>query len=362
MIRLRAAPTVTAGDSLRPPSPLDLMATAYKDWLHVNVFVPDHDITALVNVSLHGDPLSPTSIAVGTVIVFDARTGDVFATVHECVQPAADVTAASIGVGTTARVALGEDGWFLRSSGRAEAIDGSGRLAELELNGVPVDAPIEAEIPTPFGAGYVGWRAMPRLRLEGELRRGRSVVDLSSAVGYHDHNWGRWYWGDDIGWRWGTFPTVEGEPFLAEDPSGAQLPPATLTVSHRTDRTHRGGSPIARIQLGDTVRDYAGETVSIRSLDLRATAVPRLPGAIAALRSDRQRPELPQRVVVRVDDGIDAFDLEFVVDDAIQLIASEPTRSGQTFIHELTGAFELSGRVAGRRISGLGRGVFEHVG
>jgi hypothetical protein len=28
---------------------------------------------------------------------------------------------------------------------------------------------------------------------------------LDRAPGYHDHNWGRWHWGQDLGWEWGCF-------------------------------------------------------------------------------------------------------------------------------------------------------------
>jgi hypothetical protein len=338
MIRVVAPERIATTDSLRPPSALDLLAHAYKDWLHVNVFSPEFDVVVVLNASLHGDPLAASSLGVGTFIVH--RANRLVARVDVLPQLDVEVGAAAIGVGTTSRVALGEAGWFLAASGRA------GNTV-MEVCADAVAAPIDVESPASFGSGWISWRAVPRLRVEGMLRLDGEELRLDGAAGYHDHNWGRWRWGDDIGWRWGTFPVADAD--------------ATVTVAHRTNRRHRVGFPIARLQAGALVRDYPGRTVSIEYVGRRERPLRRLPGGMAAMRSDRQRPDLPERVVVRLVDGFDEVVVEFAVTEAVQVVTAEPTGAGHTFIHELLGSFELSGRVAGHVLAGRGLGVFEHV-
>ncbi|MEL6890874.1 MAG: hypothetical protein AAFP84_04720 [Actinomycetota bacterium] len=351
MIRVLRLDPTTVTDSLRPPSPLDLLAPIHKDWLHLNVFVPDHDVSALINASVHGDPASPASLAVGATIVHDGRRDELFTAVQVVARHRAAETPTSVAVDPAASVSLHDDGWFACATGRAGD-------ADVTVRATAAAEPIDAERPAPFGSGWISWRAMPRLRLHGEIRLPDRTVGLESAIGYQDHNWGRWRWGDDIGWRWGTFPTA-GRDELAG--SGAAT---VLTIADRTDRHHRVRSPLVDVQTGPLVRRFSGDTVRITyrgDLHDRRTPLVRLPGAVAALRSDRQRPDLPGSLVVDAVDGFDRATAEFEVERAVQLITSEPTTSGQTFIHELLGRFELSGTLAGRPIAGTGLGVFEHV-
>lgn len=330
----RSIPT----DTLRPPSPLDLLARAHKDWLHLNVFVPSGGIVAIVNTSLHGDPVSPASLTSGTVVVHHDRI-DAVCDVRTQHDPTVAIDARSIDVGGRARIALG-DGAFLTARARVGDIT-------IDVACEPWSEPIEVETPVPFGSGWIAWRAVPRLRVGGELTIDGRGISLDDAIGYHDHNWGRWYWGDDIGWRWGTFPA-----------SGHEV---TVTVAHRTDRAHRTGAPIARVQIGPIARDYPQQTVTVEYAGRLDGPILRLPGAMAALRNDRQRPDLPERVRVTVSDGFDHLEVDFHVVEAMQLITSDPARPGQTFIHELIGRFEVRGRFKGRPVDTGGLGVFEHV-
>ena len=62
-------------DRLRRPSAVDLTADSYKDWLHVNVFDFARRRVALVNVSLHGAPDDPRSLAAAALLVGDVERG-----------------------------------------------------------------------------------------------------------------------------------------------------------------------------------------------------------------------------------------------------------------------------------------------
>ena len=120
--------------------------------------------------------------------------------------------------------------------------------------------------------------------------RGSRTIELALASGYHDHNWGRWHWGDDVGWEWGAF--------LA--PSSG----STFDQSH-----HESRLPVARSAdaAGAARRDetapWRRKRCRIARRSLRWSAASRSwchggppPGSGA--------PYLPKRVRVRAGDGI----------------------------------------------------------
>ncbi len=45
--------------------------------------------------------------------------------------------------------------------------------------------------------------AAPACKVIGNLIIGEEDYPLDGVRGYHDHNWGTWSWGDNIGWDWG---------------------------------------------------------------------------------------------------------------------------------------------------------------
>ena len=52
--------------------------------------------------------------------------------------------------------------------------------------------------------GEMNWvTAAPVCKVNGNLTINGIVYSLDGVRGYHDHNWGRWMWCDDIGWDWG---------------------------------------------------------------------------------------------------------------------------------------------------------------
>jgi hypothetical protein len=331
---------VIAADRLRPPSSLDLSADAYKDWLHVNVFDFERDRVGLVNVSLHGSPSDRRSLAAAAELLGDLGAGW---SSHLIVLSAveADVTDEAIVIADTARISLDPASGGVSVVGRAPELG-----IELETVGWPAAVPIVAEQPTPFGSGWISWRALPRLKLVGRIAAGSETTSADGMVAYHDHNWGRWYWGDDVGWEWGAFLAPEE---------------ATFVTTRPTDRAHGTGGSALRAQVGTHTRTFRERTVRV-GLEGRLEQPPgRVPGAMAALHSGRRFPRLPSRVLVVADDGYDRVELDAHLAHATQLITAEPARPGYGFIHELIGRFAYRARLDGEEHSGEGLVAFEYV-
>ncbi len=333
--------TAAAFDTLRPPAPLDPTRDAYKDWLHLNVLDPGSGLAGLFNVSLHGAPEDPRSRAIGTALLHRPQDGWL-GNVEVCGRSRAHVGTTSIAL---ERVALAVDHRNARTHVSARLPADRFRAQIVAGHAAP---PVRFDQRMPFGQGWISWFLISRMTVSGSVTLGDVSFDLEEAVGYHDHNWGRWRWGDDIGWEWGVFAAGRGAPLFA--------------FSRATNRSHGVASePFFLADLGHVRRQFRGPSVTLSFEGTLGAPLRRLPGALAALHQDRMRPALPACVRIAVDDGLDRAALEFEPHAAGQLIAGEPTRAGYGFVHELVGDFRVTGRVAARRIDSRGLGVFEYV-
>lgn len=328
-------------DRLRPPSPFDPSASAYKDWLHLNVVDARSGVVGLVNVSLHGAPTDARARAVGTALFHVPDAGWVGNLV---VRGHADARVGYAGIAL--------DDVALTIDHAAGHVDASARLAgeglALQLRATATSQAFVVDWPLPLGSGWVSWYAVPRLRVEGSLRVEDTTIVLDDAIAYHDHNWGRWHWGDDLGWDWATFLVT-----------GADV---AVAVARTTDRRHdRVGAPVVLVDAGAHRRVFVGDTVELRFQGRAALPLRRLPGTVAALRQDRARPRLPRRVRLRASDGVDQVDIAFDSHAAVQLVTADPIHGGTSFIHELAGSFAGEIDVGGTAAAVSGLGVVEHV-
>jgi hypothetical protein len=327
-----------SADCLRPPTPLDPSAAAYKDWLHLNVLDHASGAIGLVNVSLHGDPADRRSRAVGTALVNVPSAGWIGNT------EVVGLEDARIGVSSIAleQVAIAMDGARVLASAHLPADE-----LTLDLTASFAAPAITAEHPAPFGTGWISWFAVPRLTLSGRGRAGRLELGLTATSAYHDHNWGRWHWGADFGWEWGCF--------LPPQPAPA------FVLSGLTDRAHRLSDPSLHVAHYGRRRRFSGRSLEVAWSGSLASPLRRLPGAVAALHHDRSSPRLPERLTVTADDGDDRVELEFAARAAVQLIAADPTRRGYGFVHELVGGFRFESRLGRQSAAGDGLAVVEYV-
>lgn len=322
-------------DRIRLPSPIDLEPGAYKDWLHVNVFDVERRAVGVFNLSLHGDPRDRTSLAVGTALLH-TRSGGWLSRIEVCELQRASVSPTHIEIPGFMSIGILSDGLQLR-------VEADG--ANLDLRAHPTVGAVDVEQQLPFGSGWISWRVEPRMTATGTaVVRGRAV-DTTDLVLYHDHNWGRWHWGDDAGWVWAALTGGD----------------ATFVLAATTDRCHRQVRPRLWAWLHDRFLSFGPGSVRLGYDGALESAPLRLPGAMAALHGGRSHPRLPARIQVVADDRIDRIEIEMSVEDVCQLITADPARPGYGFIHEMTGPFGYDVLAAGRRFSGSGMGVFEHV-
>jgi hypothetical protein len=328
-------------DGLRPPTLLDRSAAGYKDWLHLNVFDHASGKVGLINVSLHGAPNDLRSRAVGAGLVYVPGVGW-FGNIE--IRGISDVVIHPSAIALE-RVALAvqTDAGKVRASVR----DANSALT-INVTSTAVAAVVSGEEKLPLSEGWISWYAIPRLTLTGAWNIGGEYGDLGTASAYHDHNWGRWHWGDDLGWEWGCFLTPESNG-------------AAFVLSRTCDRAHRVfGNNSLVVQFKGGRRTFAGSAVS---LDYSGTLpiARRIPGALAALHQDHAQLKLPSSLRITADDGMDHVTVEFSAKSAVQLIVADPIVRGYAFIHEIAGEFSCSGRLSGMVIKDFGLGILELV-
>lgn len=328
-------------DTLRPPGPYDPTAAAYKDWLHLNVFDHASGMVGLVNASLHGAPGVASSRAVGAAL-FHLPGAGWLGNLEVRGLEEAGIGASSIAL---ERVALALD----PATGTAHA---SARLpddgVEARIVATAASRYAAAPLTMPLGSGWIAWSGVPRLTVAGMLEAGGTVLDLCDASGYQDHNWGRWHWGDDLGWEWGAFL--------------APAPGPVFVLSRPTDRAHRAEDPaMVTVHRAPLRRAFGGAGVRLNWHGELRCALRRVPGALAALHPDHARPRLPAGLAVTGSDGIDAVELEFTARAAVQLVTGDPVRPGYSFVHELVGEFSAEGRLEGAAFACSGLAVVEYV-
>jgi hypothetical protein len=328
-------------DGLHLPPHGDPGRALYKEWLHVNIIDHDARVVGLVNASLHGDPDDPRSMATGAALLHIDGVGWVGnAATHAFSE-------ASLG---TSSIALRDVGIVVEPHrGRVLA------SASMPLHRFSLEVEMQADArpfafaePFPYGSGWMSWYGVPRLTVRGRASFDGREIPLDGAIGYHDHNWGRFRWGDDARWEWGAMLAADGSSFVF------------ARATTRDFRTITGG-PLLIADTAAGRRTFGGAAVSILADDEFDQPLRRMPGALAALHQDWMRPPLPRRVVIRAGDGIDRLTIELRFEAAAQIITADSAEPRYGFVHELSGVFEASGIIAGGAISTSGLVAYEHV-
>ncbi len=325
-------------DTLQSPIIFDPTRSSYKDWFHLNLIDFETKALGIFNTSLHGDPLDQRSMAAGSAFISQGLGW--IGNVEVVSQLEANMRPNFIG--------LQHMGFLISST--TPSIHVGVRQMDNRLNAdfiaKAVSSYLSIDLPMPFGKGWISWRLIPKLQPFGILELDGKKIRLDNRfTAYHDHNWGRWFWGDDIGWEWGYF----------------QCKSLSAVFARTTNRAHS----IIGATWFSIHREGPDLIVSPGEIDCKINLAPktlrRVPGAMAALRQDRANPLTPQSVTVCGKGS--SFDLRFsfTASDALQFIAADPAGGGCSFIHETSGNVIVDGIIGNQDISEEGCAILEYV-
>lgn len=345
----RAAATqrlIEATDFLRLPC-ISAVATRsaapYKEWHHF--LIQDGEHLLLVNFSVSEEPLAVdgpcTWVGRLTWLECNGTTfrGDMLVFPSERLR----LSAGALHVGFGANAIRFENGRYELS---LELEDGD-TLIELTL--VPGSPPVLTNNLSLAPGRPLCWLAVHRLAAWGLVRHRGTTRHLRGAPAYHDHNWGRFAWGDDFTWEWGTL--------LAEGPVG-------LSLVRLTDRA-RSRSTLRSIQLwhgAEVLHAFQDEEVVIEHHGrARPSHVFKRPGPMALLHPDTAL-DVPVRIeiVCRSEDASLRMSLELRA-LAQLLMPDELGRDTVTVLNQCVMDVTLDARVRGTTIHTEAPGVVELI-
>lgn len=313
----------------------------FKEWQHFVIVAPGLDL--LVNFNLAGPAgLGEDGERVARVIVL----------VHTARWTGFVETTPRLGVSRDGcRATFGDHRVEIRNGGYRVVVDAPAHGVSIDATFQPDVAPITARRQAIAPGRRLDWSLTARLLVDARIELPGERVDLVGALGYHDHNWGHFAWGDDFTWEWGCVLPCDGGDWAAVYSSllnraRSELVLEQLFVWRRGDNVLAAGG----LDVGSRARGHH-----------RGSPELRLPPVMALLRARRDG-DVPRRFEVTGRRGGDEITLRFAPATASQLIVpSERDPVGTVAIHECVGPVALTGRLDDEAIEWEGRGVFEFV-
>ena len=299
----------------------------------------------MINFSLNSEMLDGQEVRLAPRVIVIAQeekwTGAIERFDGHAVDVSADLDELAIGGN---RMTVLPDGYHL-------AIDLPDKDIQGELHFASASRPF-AVSNEPMGDGRISWLFVPRLRAEGWLQIRRQEHRIENDLAYHDHNWGRFWWGDDFGWTWGTIL-----------PSGPR-DPWSMVFLQITDRGRlRCLSQSLYVWHDDEpVAIFRHAAVQARTDGVLGRAADcTLPPPMRLL-LDGEVPGVPERIEITATRAGDRVHAEFRSQSYARLAQpSEVHLDRSTVLCETGGTARASGTINGEDVDFVGTGVFEFL-
>jgi hypothetical protein len=336
-----AATALAHNDFLRAPVLANARSEHFKEWHHFVVHRPGWRL--LVNFSLTDEskPGQPPRLAPRVaVIAHDDRWAG---TIERFEDADLDISA---DLGTLIisrnRVTVGPDGYRIAIDLPASDIQG-------ELHLTPTSRPFAVNNQS-AGQGRLSWLFVPRLRADGWFRVGGTEHRLDGDLAYHDHNWGRFRWGDDFGWEWSSvLPSNPDDPW-------------SVVFTRMTDRRRLRTLYQALLVWHDDqpAAMFRNAAVRVRSSGLLARPPDcTLPRPMRLLLGG-EAADIPAKIEITAARSDELVRVEFNPRSYARIgLPSEVRLDRSVMLTESSGTADVSGSINGSALDFTGVGVFE---
>lgn len=330
-------------DFFRAPVLAMVRTTGFKEWHHF--VIHGRKVRLLINFSLNNELFGADDIRLAPRIIVIAHNEDWTGAVERFDERALNISA------DLGELTIGGSRMTIDPDGYRVAIDlpESGIRGELLFTSASLPFVVRNQ---PLGEGRISWLFVPRLHAAGWLRIGGREHRFEDDLAYHDHNWGRFQWGDDFGWIWGTLlPAEPGNPW-------------SMVFLQTTDRDRlRCLSQALYVWHHDEpaaiFRHAAVHTRSAGRLSRAADCT--LPPPMRLL-LDGEVPGVPERIEITATRAGDKVHAEFGSRSYARLAQpSEVFLDRSTVLCETSGTTRASGTINGEDFDFVGTGVFEFL-
>ena len=347
-MKVRLVDEIKRDDALNLVNPNATDIARFSEWHHFNFNDDEHGLYGIFNLALSGNIYNPREARAGvSLVVYDWRKGW-HGTVNLYPLREAQFAAGSIElrIGENS-VKYKKDCYQVRASLRDRSI-------ELNATFIPEATPVRLD----NIGGRVSTFVAPRMAIKGGIVINGRSYSLDGAVGYHDHNWGYWHWGKDIGWDWGYI--LQSGP-QRKKPS---VPSISIVFGRVTDANHKAKSDLVLIAWmeGKFSQAFMDKAVSISYAgELSGVRIPRIPGPMDLL--DPRRPTgIPKQIKIEVEEDDDRLLMLLEVEGATQFLIPHPVWKAVTTITEMVGTYTVKGEIRGHPFNFSYRGFAELAG
>lgn len=330
-------------DFLRAPMLATARPTGFKEWHHF--VVHGRGFRLLINFSLTNELFATDEVRLVPRVIVIAQeenwTGAIERFDDRALNASADL----------GELTVGGNQMTVLPDGYRVAIDLPDKGIRGELYFISASRPFVVRN-EPAGDGRISWLFVPRLRAEGWLRIGGRERRMEDDLAYHDHNWGRFWWGDDFGWTWGTIL-----------PTGPRDPWSMVFVQITDRRRLRCLSRSLYVWHHDEpAAIFRHAAVQARSDGLLGRAADcTLPPPMRLL-LDGEVPAVPERIEITATRAGDRVQAEFHSQSYARLAQpSEVCLDRSTVLCETGGTARASGTINGEDVNFVGTGVFEFL-
>lgn len=334
---------LTTADFLRTPTMGTADPEAFKEWHHFVIHAGGCRL--LVNFSLNTEAAPDGRYRLAPRVIVIAHD-DRWSGAVERFPESALAIAPDLG-----ELVVGGNRMLIRPDGYHLIIDLPARGITGELSFVSASKPFVVNN-QPVGSGRMSWLFVPRLHATGWLRIGDREHRFDRDIAYHDHNWGRFRWGDDFGWEWATV--------LPCDPDQ----PWSLVFLRMTDRRRLRylAQALYVWHHNEPAAIFRHAAVAVQTSGvLRRPADCTLPAPMRLL-LDGEVPGVPEHIAVTAHRAGDTAHLQFRPQSYARLAQpSELSLDGSTVLCESSGTARVTGSINGRRMDFRGTGVFEFL-
>jgi hypothetical protein len=330
-------------DFLRAPGMGTARPEGFKEWHHF--VVHGRNVRLLINFSLNNEAVGTDHVRLAPRVIVIAHDDDWTGAVERFDEGAWNVSA------DLGELTIGGSQMSIEPDGYRVAIDLPDKNIQGELRFTSASRPFVVRNQS-LGQGRINWLFVPRLRAHGWLRIGGRENRFDNDLAYHDHNWGRFRWGDDFGWIWGTL--------LPADP----VNPWSMVFLQTTDRSRlRSLSQALYVWHHDEpAAIFRHAAVQTRSNGRLARAADCTFPPPMRLLLDGEVPGVPARIDISASRTDDRAQVEFTSRSYARLAQpSEAYLDQSTVLCETAGTTRACGIINGERFDFVGTGVFEFL-
>jgi hypothetical protein len=330
-------------DFLRAPVLASARPAGFKEWHHF--VVHGRGLRVLINFSLFNEGVDADRVRLAPRVIMIAHAENWTGVLERFDEGALNVSA------DLGELTIGGNRMTVLPDGYSVTIDLPDKGIQGELHFTSPSRPYVVRN-EPVGDGRISWLFVPRLRADGWLRIGGLEHRMHNDLAYHDHNWGRFWWGDDFGWTWGTIlPATPENPW-------------SMVFVQNTDR-----SRLRCFSQALYVWRHDEPATIFRHAAVRARSQGRfsrpadctLPPPMRLL-LDGELPGVPERIDITATRAGDTMHVEFRPHSYARLAQpSEVRLDRSTVLCETGGSTRVRGSINGEDVDFVGTGVFEFL-